>query len=287
MPTYDTRIVPSGDRFDIDTTASVGLTLRLRGGAILGAGYRNVPNREVTLEANASNYVQITTDGVVVSNSTGWVDGLTQLYLLGTDAGYVTSILDYRGGSQEEHEFNAIAADLEERTGIVAGAAHDISMGGIRTATGDVITSGSSDGEFNTNVTDDVLTLRGRVANNGTEVTVGTFQFTLPPNYEAGAPVALAMNVNNIGAGTQTSCTITVEAWEADLEGGKGANLGPAAQTHEAKATWYAKSFTITPTTLLPGSVLFVKVTVENVESGAGNLVWHCARLAMLCDVWR
>ena len=59
----DTRIVPVGDRFDIDIDNSSGLSLRVRGGVYLnGLGFKHAPNATLTLTASATNYVEMSDD---------------------------------------------------------------------------------------------------------------------------------------------------------------------------------------------------------------------------------
>lgn len=94
----DTKIVPTGDRFDIDILASSGLSLRVRGGYILTqTGPRSVSNKTLTLTASATNFVELDDAGVISANATGFTDGATPLYVITTGASVITGVQDYRG----------------------------------------------------------------------------------------------------------------------------------------------------------------------------------------------
>lgn len=97
----DTKIVPAGDRFDIDVLNSSGLSLRVRGGFYLdGQGFKSAPNTTLTLTASTTNYVEANDAGVVTSNVTSFTAGYTPLYVVTTGASVVTGLEDHRGGTR-------------------------------------------------------------------------------------------------------------------------------------------------------------------------------------------
>lgn len=97
MSLSDTKIVPTGDRFDIDADNSSGLSLRVRGGTFLnGSGLKSAPNVTLTLTASTTNYVEMDDNGVVSTNTTGFTAGSTQLYLIVTGASVITGLEDFR-----------------------------------------------------------------------------------------------------------------------------------------------------------------------------------------------
>lgn len=97
MPLSDTKIVPTGDRFDIDADNSSGLSLRVRGGTFLnGSGFKSAPNITLALTASTTNYVEIDDNGVISSNTTSFTAGYTQLYVVTTGATVVTGVADCR-----------------------------------------------------------------------------------------------------------------------------------------------------------------------------------------------
>jgi autotransporter translocation and assembly factor TamB len=102
MPNFGAKIVPAGDRFDIDPDQSTGLSLRVRGGIYIHAslgGFRNAPNGTLTLAASSINYVELTAAGVISVNQSGFTDGRTQLYLVTTNATVVTDVADCRANA--------------------------------------------------------------------------------------------------------------------------------------------------------------------------------------------
>lgn len=97
----DTKIVPAGDRFDIDTANSSGLALRVRGGTYLnGLGFKSAPNATLTLTASASNFVEMDDAGVISANTTGFTTGNTPLYVVTTGTAVVTGVEDWRHGGR-------------------------------------------------------------------------------------------------------------------------------------------------------------------------------------------
>ena len=107
----DTKIVPTGNRFDIYTPLTSGLSLRVRGGEILTAtGIKAVQGGEsLTLTASADNYIEVS-DAGVVSVETAFTDGATELYVVTTSATVITGIEDRRGGSRSASAIQAVTA---------------------------------------------------------------------------------------------------------------------------------------------------------------------------------
>ena len=177
-----------------------------------------------------------------------------------------------------------LAAQMTERSLAV----HKIPVYKFRQADGTALPATEAAGGFNLDLDGgNIRLLQGEVANGlpDSETSVGTWQFTLPPNYVAGGDIQVRLKCANIGAGTQTSCTLTIKAYKSDGNGVVGSNLGPSDQTHSVKTTWYTKDFVITPTGLVAGDTLNIELTVVNIESASGNLVWTCDEVAMLLDI--
>ena len=175
-----------------------------------------------------------------------------------------------------------LAAQMTERALTV----HQIPPTRIRQADGSAITGTEVGGGMNFDLTTNVLLLQGEVANNETETSVFTFQHTLPPRYMAAGDISLRLICNNLGAGTQTSCTITATAHLSNRNGAAGANLVTGgAQTHANKAEWFEKVFPITATGLVAGNTLNISVDVTNISGAVSDLVWTCDEVAMLLDL--
>jgi hypothetical protein len=101
MANLDTKIVPAGDRFDIDVPNSSGLSLRVRGGYYIHQlGIRSAPNATLALTASATNYVEMNDAGVISSNTSSFTASYTPLYVVTTGAAVITGVEDRRGGAR-------------------------------------------------------------------------------------------------------------------------------------------------------------------------------------------
>src|SRR4051812_31118623 len=98
MLASDTKIVPTGDRFDIDGDNSSRLSLRVRGGTYLdgSTGFKSAPNATLTLTASVANYVEMDDFGAISTNTTGFTAGRTWLYIVTCNATVVTDVMDCR-----------------------------------------------------------------------------------------------------------------------------------------------------------------------------------------------
>lgn len=85
-------------------SATSGLQFAWYGGKMLVDGVLTVINNgQVTLTANATNYLQATRAGVVSVNTTGFSPGAIELYKLTTNASTITNHEDRRTWVQPEH----------------------------------------------------------------------------------------------------------------------------------------------------------------------------------------
>lgn len=144
-------------------------------------------------------------------------------------------------------------------------------------------------GDFYRSIGTNQLLILGEVS-NGTvgadvEVSVGWFEFQLPPEYVAGGGVSIQAGVDVVGAGALGTCTIDFEArLQNAITGAVGADLVTTAATAISK-TEALKTFTVTPTGLVPGDVLVIKMTtsVDNTDSTA--IQAQISALNVLCDI--
>jgi hypothetical protein len=79
-----------------DTTS--GLTFGYYGGTIVNSSgaYTQIANGTVALTASTTNYVEVSIDGVVSKNTSGFTAGSTRLYTVVTGASSITSYTDWR-----------------------------------------------------------------------------------------------------------------------------------------------------------------------------------------------
>lgn len=144
-------------------------------------------------------------------------------------------------------------------------------------------------GDFYRSIGTNQLLILGEVSNGtvgaDTEVSVGWFEFQLPPEYVAGGDVSIRAGVDVVGAGALGTCTIDFEAYlQNGLTGAVGSDLVSTAAQAISK-TEANKTFVVTPTGLVAGDLLIIKMTtsVDNTDSTA--IQAQISRLEVLCDV--
>lgn len=93
----------------------------------------------------------------------------------------------------------------------------------------------------------------------------------VPQDYVAGQSFKLRFHAGMHTTVADTTCTLDVEVHKSDEERGISADLASAAVANNIKSLSYADvDFTITATTLNPGDILDVRVSINGVD--AGNL---------------
>lgn len=137
-------------------------------------------------------------------------------------------------------------------------------------ADGAALAASETAGDFFRQVGTNQLYIQGEASQNETEVSVGWLEFTLPANYVAGGTITLRAVVDVTGTGTLGTCTVDFEARLSDNDGAVGSDLVTTAAT-AVSATSGAKDFVVTPTGLVAGNKLVVKVTTSIAESGNVN----------------
>lgn len=98
------------------------------------------------------------------------------------------------------------------------------------------------------------------------------FEFVLPNDYRAGSAITLRANAGMLTTVADTSATLTVEAWKDAGDGTVGSNLGPAAQSINS-LTAANKDFVITPTGLVAGDRLVIRLTFAIVDGATATAV--------------
>jgi hypothetical protein len=131
-------------------------------------------------------------------------------------------------------------------------------------------------GTWNVNVASNVIRAQGEVTDNETEVSVCWAQFVLPPEYVAAGNLTLTLPVKLVktAAATDNGSTIDALVYLASEDGtfAVGSDIcATAAQTFAAVDTAYEKAFTITGTTLVPGSVINISISSSIIDNEAGG----------------
>ena len=139
-------------------------------------------------------------------------------------------------------------------------------------ADGAALAATETAGTFFRNVGTNQLLIQGEEAISETEASVGWAYFRLPQEYLAGGTISIVAGVDVTGSGTLGTCTIDFEArLQSPIAGSVGSDLVTTA-AQAISATEALKTFTVTPTGLVPGDVLVVKMTTSVAES-AGSAI--------------
>lgn len=112
------------------------------------------------------------------------------------------------------------------------------------------------------------------------------FQVQLPECYEAGETVTLSFHAGMVTTIADTACTIDVQAYKIDKEGGISADLCSTGATTMNSLTFGPKNFLITSTALVPGDVLDVRVAIACTDAATVTAVIpKIAAITCLCDI--
>jgi len=113
------------------------------------------------------------------------------------------------------------------------------------------------------------------------------FQVTLPPEYVAGETVQIRVTGGMITTVADTTAFIDVECYENEEDNTVSADLCTTAETtiNALIAAPTTVDFSITATTLSPGSVLDVRIGTK-VTDGAGEaaVIGCVTKISLLCD---
>ena len=144
-------------------------------------------------------------------------------------------------------------------------------------------------GDFYRNIGTNQLLILGEVSNGtvgaDTEVSVGFFEFQLPPEYVAGGDISIRAGVDVVGTGALGTCTIDFEAYLQDkLTGAVGSDLVTTAAA-AISATQAYKTFVVNPTGLVAGDLLIIKMTTSVDNTNSTAIQAQISGLDVLCDI--
>ena len=97
--------------------------------------------------------------------------------------------------------------------------------------------------------------------------------FELPAEYVAGESVTIRAHAGMVTTVADGSCTVDFEVYRSDDEAGVGSDICATAAQSMNSLTDANKDFTITPTTLLPGDTLDIRMTIASVDSATVTAV--------------
>lgn len=112
------------------------------------------------------------------------------------------------------------------------------------------------------------------------------FQVALPPEYVDGETVTLRVHAGMNTTVSDGTATVDVECYESDKEGGVGSDICSTSATTINSLTAADVDFTITPSGLVSGDVLDVRVTIAITDSATGTaVIGEIGYVALLLDV--
>ena len=126
----------------------------------------------------------------------------------------------------------------------------------------------------------------GDLKNAGATSRFARFQVILPECYEAGQTVNIVVSAKMETTVASTSCTVDIEAYQLDKVGGISADLCATAAQSINSTTQANKTFAITASTLAPGDVLDIRLTIACNDTGTGTAVTPTIyALDLQCDI--
>ncbi len=157
--------------------------------------------------------------------------------------------------------------------------------GALLGADGAALAAAETAGDFFRPVGTNQLWIQGEATISETEVSVGYFNFILPENYVAGGTVTLRAACDLVGAGTDNGSTIDFSAYlMSEVDGTVGSDLVTTMAT-AVTTTGAAKDFVVTPTGLVAGNTLVIKLTSSCIENAGMALAMVIYKLGVVCQV--
>jgi len=112
------------------------------------------------------------------------------------------------------------------------------------------------------------------------------FSVAIPAEYVDGETVTIRIRSAVETTVADTSCTVDVAAHRPDKDGGLSADLCTTAATSNNSLTAANQDFTITPTTIVAGDQLDVRIAIACNDAATGTVVRPSIySVALLCDV--
>lgn len=119
----------------------------------------------------------------------------------------------------------------------------------------------------------DAPTLRGVDFGGTTSDDKCSFEFVLPPEYDEGQSFTLRIRAAMLTTVSDGTCTVDVECWQAGDDGTVGSDLCATAAQSINSLTPADKDFEITPTGLLVGAKLIVRVSFAGSDTGNAGVM--------------
>lgn len=112
------------------------------------------------------------------------------------------------------------------------------------------------------------------------------FLVELPAEYDAAETVVIRIHAGMKTTVADGSCTVDIQAYESNAEGGISADLCTTAAQSMNSLTFADLDFAITATSLVAGDVLDVRVAVACTDAATGTAVTPTlGKISLCCDV--
>jgi hypothetical protein len=114
----------------------------------------------------------------------------------------------------------------------------------------------------------------------------GAFEFVLPPEYVSGETITVRLRAAMLTTVSDGTATVDVECWAATANGAVGSDICATAAQSINSLTAADKDFTITPTSLVAGDRLIVRLSFGGSDSGnVGVMIPEISRVQVLLDI--
>lgn len=132
----------------------------------------------------------------------------------------------------------------------------------------------------------DVPTLQGVDFGGVSTDEKAAFCFALPPQYIAGETITVRLRAAMLTTVSDGTATVDVECYKSDRDGGSSADLCATAAQSINSLTPANKDFTITPTGLAPGDLLFIRLAFAGSDVGnLGVMIPEISQVEILLDM--
>lgn len=112
------------------------------------------------------------------------------------------------------------------------------------------------------------------------------FLFALPAEYDPGETINVVVHAGMVTTVADTACVVDIECYKSDQEAGIGSDLCATSAQDMNSLTDADLTFSITPTGLVAGDVLDVRITVTCTDAATGTAVTpQIGNIEFQCDV--
>ena len=133
----------------------------------------------------------------------------------------------------------------------------------------------------------DAPSLQGVDFGGGASDEKAAFEFILPPNYESGGAIYVKLlDCSCLTTAADTSLTVDCEVWKQTSAGAVGSDLCATGAQSINSTTPAAITFTVTPTGLVAGDKLIVRLSFAGSDTGdAGVMIPEICGVQMLLSI--